>query len=181
MNITHKRNIKHCSQEGFTLIEVLISMFLLAFGIISLVALSTATIKSTNAAKKLSQASNVATEKLEALEGVSFKLIMLSGSDSDISRACTANEAVVPPYYDCIPTNGQDKVTLSGGTVITWDYRVTYLDLDNDNNYFTTIEGAEIRPFIDTSDSKLITVTVYWTDLFGDHEFKLTSIRSIVF
>lgn len=55
-------------EEGFTLIEVLVGIFILSMALITLAGLMTTTIRSSDFGRRTSEAANLAREKLEDLE-----------------------------------------------------------------------------------------------------------------
>lgn len=168
---------KKCSGKdaGFTLVEVLIAVFITSIALIALASLAGTAIKATEAGRKRTQAANLATQKLETLKKVSYSKIQTTDTSAaaGISRSCGASVGT-PPVFTCTPTLQTDTL----GTIFTWRWKVTYVDLDNDACYFAA-SPCGAGPVIDRSDIKKVDVEVLWTDLLGSHTLTLTALRAI--
>ncbi len=163
-------------EGGFTLLEVVVALGILSVGMIALASLATSNIKSTESARRVTQAVNIATEKIEALKAVSPSSVMLTGDTGGIERTCSKTSDS-PPTYECTPTNNQ--VVLNDSVPYDWKWVVTYVDLDGDGVYTDTDgQGTEV---IDNNDVRRVDVTVEWRDLFGDHSVTMTALRSNIF
>ncbi len=154
-------------EKGFTLVEVLIAVMILAIAITALAGLAGSSIKATDTGKRRTQALNLAAESLEALKTIPYYNIQSTGSDGGVTRTCTALTGT-PPTCTCTPT--PNTVTL-GNMVFTWNWTVTYVDLNNDGNYYNA------APIIETTDMKRIDLTITWTDLFGSHTITMPTLR----
>lgn len=162
-------------EKGFTLIEVLIAIAILAIAITALAGLAGSTIKSTDAGKRRTQALNLAAEKLEALKSIRYPDIQTTDTDpaklptdGNISRTCSPLSGA-PPTAICTPT--VNKVTIDN-MQFTWSWTVMYVDLNNDGSYGPL-------PIIATTDMKRIDLTVTWTDLFGFHKINIPTLRKV--
>ncbi len=162
-------------EKGFTLIEVLIAITILAIAITALAGLAGSSMKSTDAGKRRTQALNLAAEKLEALKSIPYGNIQTTDTnavtlltDGNLSRTCTALSGT-PPTATCTPS--PNTITL-GNMPFTWYWKVTYVDLNNDGSYGPL-------PIIATTDMKKIEITVTWTDLFGSHTITIPTLRKI--
>lgn len=157
------------NRMGFTLLEVMIAMFLFSYGVLALFSLLTSVIKGTDMAKRQTQAMNLGTEKMEALKSIPYANIQSSGSASDpgkIDRACTG----ASPTFTCTPSPAFEMID---SMRYTWKWKVTLIDVDGDDRL---IEESGVP---DNGDAKKIEVSVEWTDMFGPHKTTLVALRKI--
>lgn len=166
-------NDGYLDKRGFTLIEVLIAMALLSFGLMAVASLAGTIIKATESGRKQTQAVNLAVEKLEMLKAIPYADIQSTGGSGGITRAC----AGASPTFTCTPngaagTSSAPTVTINNAA-FTWNWTVTYVDLDGDAVVVEATGNADSR------DIKRIDLTVTWTDLFGAHSTKLTVLRKV--
>jgi type IV pilus modification protein PilV len=119
--------------RGFTLIEVLVALFVLAVGLASVAALLAQTISGTSGTEYMTQAATLASEKLEDLNrypsdgagGGDPNICVPSGttagsiaSNTSASVACNNPTAVTVDYYDDVyfsPTAGSISETIYTG------------------------------------------------------------------
>jgi type IV pilus modification protein PilV len=154
-------------EKGFTLIEVLIAITILAIAITALAGLAGSSMKSTDTGKRRTQAVNLAMESLESLKAVPYYNIQSTGNDGGVTRTCSALTGT-PPTATCVPSPG--AVTI-GNMQFSWTWKVTYVDLNNNGAYYS------VAPIIETTDMKRIDITVTWTDLFGSHTITIPTLR----
>lgn len=157
-------------ERGFTLLEVMIALSILSVGLIALASLATSNIKSTNMARRTTQALNIATEKIETLKAIPASSLQHTGTNGGVTRTCSG----AVPSFTCTPSPA--TVTVEGNMDFLWTWNVTYLDLDGDG-LFTKL-GAADPTQIDSGDVKKVDVIVEWRDLYGQHSLILSSIRS---
>lgn len=165
-------------KSGFTLVEVLIAIALLATALLALGALATGNMKAVEVAKRQTQAINLATEKIEMLEVISYARVGVEhGPDATINgnslqRTCPAPvvNADGLPETICTPV---DNTVLYDKILFQWEFIVYYLDFDNDGKKFLTGSLTAIDP----GDIKKVVARVWWTDIYGYHEVKLDALR----
>ncbi len=124
-------------EEGFTLLEIMVSIFILSVALITLSGLMTSTIRSTDYGRRATEAANLAREKIEGLERqatVNFDGIVDSVAASD-------------PVAGVNPDVVEDFGAISGHPSIR---RETYIT-----------DGAA------PVNSKDIAVKVIWNDTIG--------------
>ncbi|MBI5969572.1 MAG: prepilin-type N-terminal cleavage/methylation domain-containing protein [Deltaproteobacteria bacterium] len=142
---------------GFSLVEVLIALTILSIGILGIMGLIGTSINSGAFAQNASQASNVAQDRIEALQSVAFASVHLSDAvtaRTDLRRTCgAATGPANRPVYSCVPTNSITVGTVNPKTY-TWTYTVTFIDLD----------GSTVADESDRLKKLDVTVT-YWNSL----------------
>ncbi|HBG45436.1 MAG TPA: hypothetical protein DDW94_00440 [Deltaproteobacteria bacterium] len=142
------------TEDGFTLIEVVIAMTILSIGILGIAGLAGTAAKNSGYSQSMSLANNLSQEKLEALLSVDYNNIQVTDTTApraDLRRNCTQTSASVSrPVYSCTPV---DATLTSGNKSFTWSYTVTYIDLSGNGVANPTLDGL-----------KRIDVTVSWTD-----------------
>jgi prepilin-type N-terminal cleavage/methylation domain-containing protein len=67
-----KDNLKEQSPGGFTLIELVVAILIFAIGIVGIMKMHQASIQSNNFSMQLTQALNIADDKIEFLRGINF-------------------------------------------------------------------------------------------------------------
>ncbi|MBI5642962.1 MAG: prepilin-type N-terminal cleavage/methylation domain-containing protein [Deltaproteobacteria bacterium] len=157
--------MKIMTEKGFTLLEVLLAMTLLSIGILGIAGLAGTAVRSSGYSQALTQASNLAQEKMEALISVDFSNLQSSDSTTartDLRRTCTQTDTTVSrPVYSCSPTTA---AVVIGSQTYTWGYTVTYIDLDSSGTASSS-DGL-----------KRIDLTVSWTDPLWHTTKSLTAV-----
>ncbi len=144
--------------EGFTLVEVLIAVSILAIGILGLTGLAGTAIKNSSYSQAVSSANNLAQERVEALLSVPYSNIHLTDTTTaraDLRRNCTQTDATpAKPVWSCTPTTATIPI---GNMNFDWSYTVSLIDLSGNGIANANLDGL-----------KEVTVTVTWTDImFG--------------
>lgn len=159
--------LKRCRADaGFTLIEVLIAMTILSIGILGIAGLAGTAVKTSGYSQAVTQATNLAQDRIEALLSVDFLNIHTTDNTAartDLRRTCVQTDATVSrPVYTCTPTNA----TIDVGTMpFTWSYTVTLIDLDNNGTANHIADGL-----------KRVDVTISWTDVLWHTTKSLTFV-----
>ncbi len=154
-------NTRNNSPRGFSLLEVLIAVAVLAFGLLALTSLQASLVRNSAQAKARSVGLSVAKDRLEEL------------------RAYRTIDEYLTGITDTAPTS----VTV-GQTVYTVRTTVTRYgyETDPDNNPLTNDgrfvavanETADPAPgFVDENEFKRVSVKVGWVDASGDDQFVL--------
>jgi type IV pilus modification protein PilV len=152
-------------KRGFTLIEVLVALSILAVGMIGISGLAGTAWRALHKSQATTQAINLAQDRIEALQSVDFDNLEVT----DAAMTCTGPAGPVSrPQYTCTPTSA----TIPLGTpskIYTWSYTVTHIDLNNDGIAMTAIDGL-----------KRIDVTISWTSglLSSQSTTTVTTMRS---
>lgn len=148
LKIFYARGIKN---GGFTLLEVLMAVTILSIGILGVATLAGTAVKSSAYSRNLTQATNLAQQKSEALMAVAYTNLQSTGTDTGLGRSCTGPTGPVSrPVYSCTPTT--PTITVNG-IGYTWAYTVTFIDLNGDGTASQTSDGL-----------KRIDMTISWTD-----------------
>jgi type II secretory pathway pseudopilin PulG len=131
-------------QHGFSILEVVIGIFIFVVGLLALVALQGALTRSMADSKFRTTAANLADREIERQRG--------------FTRLLTAVTPGVPHAYNDIVTPGTDPTPEVGGVTYTIDMNVTdyYYDLATDT--FATNNSAGAL----SSDYKQVEVVVTW-------------------
>lgn len=145
--------MKHWAERGFTIIEVLLAMTILSIGILGIAGLAGTAVKTSGYSQSLTQATNLAQERIEALLSVDYSNIQATDTTTtrtDLQRNCSQTVVSASrPVYTCTPTSALSV----GGKPFGWSYTVTYIDLDGNGTASATADGL-----------KRVDVTVSWTD-----------------
>lgn len=176
--------LKH--NDGFTLVEVLIAIALLATALLALGSLATSNMKTVELAKRQTQAINLATEKIEQLNVIAYNLLgrdpegatELNGNN--LLRTCAAPilNSDGQPYMLCDPDKSPVTYSTPQSSIdFYWEFSVTYINFDLDSKIDGDGDDAVVSTLIDPGDIKMVTVRVWWTDIYGPHEIELSSLR----
>jgi type IV pilus modification protein PilV len=157
------------SDKGFTILEVLVAISLLSVGILAVGSLMGTSIKTSSYSQALTQANNLAQERLERLHSIVYNNLQVTdttAAPTDLQRNCSQTDATASrPVYTCTPTQG---ITI-GNRNFTWLYTVIYIDVDGSGTANPGVDGL-----------KRIDVTVSWTDQLWniDKSVTVTSLRA---
>ena len=102
-----KYNTKN--QSGFTLLEVLIALFIFSIGILGVNAMQITSIKGNSTANRITQASNLAADQIEAILSLDYDDVALNDNDTD----GTAQDANSDGIDDNGGNFGLDDVTVA--------------------------------------------------------------------
>lgn len=90
-------------QQGFTLIEIMIAIFLVGIGIIGLAMLTTTTSQDNDFSKTITSATTLARDKIEELKGTDFASLAAGSDTSGIyTRNWTVTQSAAPSNYKVI-------------------------------------------------------------------------------
>jgi type IV pilus assembly protein PilV len=112
------REEKIKSQQGFTLLEVIIAISILAFGLLSVAAMQASALRATAGAYKATEATKRAQDRMELLLSLPYGDGLLSGgshSDASSSPEYTINWDV----EENEPMNNMKKITVT----VSWNER----------------------------------------------------------
>ncbi len=166
MNMQMKTNIK---TKGFSLIEVMIALVILAVGILGISILQGTVIKNSTNANQRSVAVSLAQKKIDDLKS----FVKLTSSDTWTAGASTSNLTAASLAYSHIDDNKGGAPTgnfdlLAGNiTVGNYDYTMNWDVTDYMHTAALTVPSVSTPPS-GNSDMKLVTVTVAWVDELGE-------------
>ena len=111
-------------QKGFTLIEIMIAIFLLAVALLGLAAVTTSVIKGNSFSQTLTTATTLAKDKMEDLKGMSFNALP-TGTLTDYATADgTLQTSATGSYYTrSWNAPGTDTKTIT--VTVTWSFNRT--------------------------------------------------------
>jgi type IV pilus modification protein PilV len=145
-------------EEGFTLLELLITTVVLGVGILALIGMQVAAISGNSSANQMTVATTLAQDQIEQLKRLSFFDAALTDSNTGNNGALT-NSADDESFDQ---TDASNPINESGGTTGLRRYRRFWNIADN-----TPIQGT-----------KTVVVFVYWGTV--DNETGLTQHRVII-
>jgi type IV pilus assembly protein PilV len=91
----HQRDVPLRNEHGFSLMEVMVSMVVLSFGLISLAGMQVVAIQVNSSANKLTSATTLVQDKIEELMSLPFAHADLS--DATPVGACESHDETAPP------------------------------------------------------------------------------------
>lgn len=139
----------HSRQRGFTLIEVMIAVLILAFGLLGFALLQTMNVRFTNSANQRSQATNLAYEMLDQMRVNRLAAVQYAGEYEGTSGGCdpgnAVNAAAFKTTWECrlqyaLGPGASAEVIYAGGVAtvaVTWGDQRWEEDVDNRNQTFT--------------------------------------------
>ena len=142
-------------EEGFSIIEVIIALSILAVGLFGLLGMIGTNLRAMETGKRQSAASNFAAERLEVIKAIPYTTIETTGTDGNVTRTCVG----ATPTFTCTP---DPSVLPINNVSYSWSWQVNYIDLD----------GGPV-----TVDIKRIFMTVSWTDINGQHSLTYDVLR----
>jgi len=152
------------NKKGFTLVEVLVAMSILAVGILGITGLAGNAIRSSGYSQAITQANNLAQDRIESLQSIPFNNIESSDSTTsrtDLRRSCAQTVTTASrPVYTCTPTTA--AITLNNQD-FNWSYTVTHIDLDGNGTAAPGIDGL-----------KRLDVTISWVDTLWQNTRSIT-------
>lgn len=181
--------------KAFTLIEVLVAMFVLAVGLLGLAGITVVVLRSNTLAQQISQATSISTDLIERIKQVPFGNL-LENADCDAESAmaiCPIIEnsglSAVGVGSDFWPADSSDECyinlnnPISGGDK-TWDYISADLTARSGPENFCEVNPARgefVRYYriYDSDDQRVITAVTLWKDRFNKWRYiKLSTSRS---
>jgi type IV pilus assembly protein PilV len=138
-------------QRGFTLIEVMIAVLILAFGLLGFALLQTMNVRFTNSANQRSQATNLAYEMLDQMRVNRLAAVQYAGDYEGTADGCdpgeTVNAAAFRTTWECrlqyaLGPGASAEVTYAGGVAsvaVTWGDARWEEDVDDRNQTFTLV------------------------------------------
>lgn len=139
---------------GFTILEVLLAIAILAVGILGAAGLAGNAIRSSFYSQSITRAVNLAVDRIESLQSVDYNSLEVDDTTGrvDLRRDCSNDPTwtAAKPVFACTPTTSTINID---GKPYTWSYKVTYIDLDASGTADPTADKL-----------KRVDVTISWTD-----------------
>ena len=139
----------HFRQGGFTLIEVMIAVLILAFGLLGFALLQTMNVRFTNSANQRSQATNLAYEMLDQMRANRLAAVQYAGEYEGTAGGCdpgaAVNAAAFKATWECrlqyaLGPGASAQVIYAGGVAsvaVTWGDERWEEDAGNRNQTFS--------------------------------------------
>ena len=106
-------------QKGFTLLEVMIAVFLLAVAIMGAASLTTSVIKGNSSSQTLTTATTLAKDKMEELKATNYTALSTAGSPDYATASGTVQASASGSYYTRTwGVAGTDPKTIT--VIVTW-------------------------------------------------------------
>jgi type IV pilus assembly protein PilV len=151
-------------ESGFTLIEILIAIAILAFGLLAVATMQVTGIRTNARANSMSQGLTLAQDKVEELISLSYDHSDLLDSDGDGTDQDTDNDGI----DDDGGNFGLDDTVDGGGNIIA--------DNSDANGRYTTYWNVVTDE--PATNSKTIRVIVTWTERGRNKRVALDFIRA---
>lgn len=115
-----KQDFHDTGNKGFTLLEVLISVTVLAIGLLGIAGMITASIRADAFSQRMTIATNLIQDKIEEMKNMEFDdLFKASGADPNLSSGAAPN-----PMTDIdVPNGGTQTVVTPVQNGNEWEYR----------------------------------------------------------
>jgi prepilin-type N-terminal cleavage/methylation domain-containing protein len=111
-------------QRGFTLLEVMIAVFLLAVAIMGTASVTTSVIKGNSFSQTLTMATTLAKDKMEEQKAANFTAVPTSGSPDYATADGTVQASASGSYYTRTwGVTGTDPKTIT--VTVTWSFNRT--------------------------------------------------------
>ena len=118
------------NQDGFSLIEVMISIVVLSFGLLGVGAMQVSAVRTNSIANKITNASTILQDKIETLMALPF-------NHADLID--TTDVGLCEPYIELLPPAGYTVTWCvdndASGTKKTIDLAATWQDSNNQKNF----------------------------------------------
>jgi len=161
MTITIYKN----RQKGFALIEILIAITVFAIGILAVAKMQITAIKANSFARNLTDASNIAQDKMEKLITLDYNNTLLDDTNGDGTNKDTSP-------HDGVDDSGND-FGLNNDTVNSSDHYSQHKGSVIVYNIFWNIAVDE-----PTTGNKHVRLIVSWTDKKMPKEIKLDAVKA---
>lgn len=142
---------------GFTLVEVLIALFILSVGIMAVTGMFITTIKANQFARTTTAGNRVAQNLVEQVKTTTF--------DNVLIKMCTGTGIT-----NCSATAVTTTFTANDTRTRTGTFQQVSSGNLNVTSYTVSLQEISDRPIAGLTT---VTVTVTWSDAYGPHETKL--------
>jgi type IV pilus assembly protein PilV len=112
------------NQKGFTLIELLIGLIILAIGLLGIAGMQITSVKGNIFSSSVTQAVNLAQDKLEYLKNLSYTDSQLNPGQYSAEIISGISGLVFSRYYNIVEDAGDSIKTIT--VTVQWTDRVTH-------------------------------------------------------
>jgi prepilin-type N-terminal cleavage/methylation domain-containing protein len=197
LKMTTKAFRMNSLRQAFTLIEVLVAMFVLAIGLLGLAGITVVVLRSNTLAQQISQATSITTDLIERIKQVPYgNLLHGTGCGSGVSNAISVCPVIENSGLNAIgvgpnfwPASGSGcRINLMNpisGSNARWDYvranllsragPTAFCDVNPERGEFVRY----YRIYDSAMDQRVIIAVALWKDRFGKwRHIKLSTTRS---
>lgn len=178
-----KRNLRACKERGFTLIEVMVAMVVMAIGILSLASIFTQGLKSSNQSQVQYIAQQKAQEAMESIFTARDTRLLTTNQINNVSNGgifMDGPQPLLAPGPDGLFGTADDDANNPDSIVVA----------PGPDNVFGTADDVsislapwmtrtiEIGPVANTPNLKYIKVTINWTYVGQTFQYQINSFIS---
>lgn len=123
-----KRQIRKIREDGFTLLEVIIAISILTFGLLAVASMQTSAIRGNDNASRITEATTLAQDRLEKILALRYTNAAISDGNPAVGTPTTYAVATPPGFtgYNLSYSVDADNPVLNAKLIIvtiTWQYK----------------------------------------------------------
>lgn len=155
--------MKTFSKKGFTLVEVLIAMFILSIGIMAVVGMLTMSLRAGSFGRSTTVANRLVQQQIEQVRSMSFPTMQNFMCGLGVTQAPGFTGVCIP-----VPPSTHKWMVFTNRTAM--DVKATYKVPTGGISGATYTVTMEIVKNYPVSDVDMITAKAEWRDMLGSHD-----------